>query len=134
MKAMRLILSDTIDVKSAGLLLYALQTASLNLRRTDLEPIMRQRFVIDPDAVHETSLDERAWEVEDFEDEVVVEEELADESLDRHDAREEAREDEDEDEEPDGEDDDDDEEEDDDDEDEPPLYVRDDALHSGRCV
>jgi hypothetical protein len=124
MQIMRVILSHTFDAKSGGLLLYALQTVSLNLRHTDLEPIIRERVVIDPGAV--------ARDVEDLEDQ-----ELDEEDADPEDCSEEARagdddedEDKDDNEEPGG-DDDEDEEEDDDDEDEPPLYVEDGALRSG---
>ncbi len=48
MQVMRLILARQIDPKMAGLLLYALQTASVNLRHTELEPRPRERVVIDP--------------------------------------------------------------------------------------
>ena len=37
MQVMRLLISHQIDHKTAGLLLYALQTASFNLRRTDFD-------------------------------------------------------------------------------------------------
>jgi hypothetical protein len=48
MQVMRLILSGQLEPKIAGLLLYALQTASLNLRRTKLEPFHHESVVIDP--------------------------------------------------------------------------------------
>jgi hypothetical protein len=69
MQIMRLILSGQIDPKTAGLLLYALQTASSNLRRIDFEPTVKTRVVIDPETVDQTPLGEDPWEREDFEDE-----------------------------------------------------------------
>jgi len=65
MQVMRLILSQQVDPKTAGLLLYALQTASSNLRRTHFEP-METRVVIDPSTVDETGLGEDPWRREDF--------------------------------------------------------------------
>src|SRR5579864_3561665 len=69
MQVMRLILSGQIDPKTAGLLLYALQTASSNLGRINFEPIIRTRVVIDPSTVDETPLGEDPWRREDFEEE-----------------------------------------------------------------
>ena len=61
MQIRRLILSGQIDPKTAGLLLYALQTASSNLRRVDFEPVIKIRAVIDPKTVDQTSLGEDPW-------------------------------------------------------------------------
>jgi hypothetical protein len=69
MQVMRLILSGQIDPKTAGLLLYALQTASSNLGRINFEPIIRTRVVIDPRTVNQTPLDEDPWCSEDYEEE-----------------------------------------------------------------
>jgi hypothetical protein len=69
MQVMRLILNGQIDPKTAGLLLYALQTASSNLRRTNFEPTVKTRVVIDPLTVDQTSLGEDPWSREDFEEE-----------------------------------------------------------------
>jgi hypothetical protein len=69
MQIMRLILSGQIDPKTAGLLLYALQTASSNLRRVDFEPVVKTRVVIDPKTVDQTSLGEDPWDRDDFEEE-----------------------------------------------------------------
>jgi len=69
MQIMRLILSGQIDPKTAGLLLYALQTASSNLKRIDFEPVVKTRVVIDPKTVDQTPLGEDPWEREDFEEE-----------------------------------------------------------------
>ena len=70
MQVMRLILSGQLDPKTAGLLLYALQTASSNLSRTNFEPVIKTRVVIDPRTVDQTPLGEDPWCEEDFEEEV----------------------------------------------------------------
>jgi len=69
MQVMRLILSGQIDAKNAGLLLYALQTASTNLARTNFEPTIKTRVVIDPRTVAQTPLGEDPWCREDYEEE-----------------------------------------------------------------
>jgi hypothetical protein len=69
MQVMRLILSGQLDPKTAGLLLYALQTASSNLSRTNFEPVIKTRVVIDPRTVDQTPLGEDPWCEEDFEEE-----------------------------------------------------------------
>ncbi len=68
MQVMRLILSGQVDPKTAGLLLYALQTASSNLGRINFEPV-ETRVVIDPRTVNQTPLGEDPWNPEDFEEE-----------------------------------------------------------------
>src|SRR5579862_1891672 len=74
MQVMRLILSGQLDPKTAGLLLYALQTASSNLGRTNFEPTIKTRVVIDPRTVDQTPLGEDPWCREDFEEEEYEEE------------------------------------------------------------
>jgi len=74
MQVMRLILSGQIDAKNAGLLLYALQTASTNLARTNFEPTIKTRVVIDPRTVDQTPLGEDPWCREDYEEEDEYEE------------------------------------------------------------
>jgi len=69
MQVMRLILSGQVDSKTAGLLLYALQTASSNLNRTNFEPTIKTHVVIDPRSVRETPLGEDPWCKADFEEE-----------------------------------------------------------------
>ena len=69
MHVMRLILTGQIDPKTAGLLLYALQTASSNLSRINFEPAVKTRVVIDPRKVDQTPLGEDPWRREDFEEE-----------------------------------------------------------------
>jgi hypothetical protein len=74
MQVMRLILAGQLDPKIAGLLLYALQTAFLNLRHMKLEPYQHESVVIDPSSVAENGLDEKAWSKEQFEEEEEEEE------------------------------------------------------------
>jgi hypothetical protein len=68
MQIMRLLVAGQLDGKTAGLLLYALQTASSNLGRTSFEPNM-QNVILDPRTVSETPLGEHIWEESDFEEE-----------------------------------------------------------------
>jgi hypothetical protein len=65
MQIMRLVAAGRIDLESAGLLLYALQTASANLSRTSFEPYMHN-VVLDPRAVNQTPLGAPVWEDSDF--------------------------------------------------------------------
>jgi len=62
---MRLLVSQQIDHKTASLLLYALQTASNNLRLTNFKPDSRD-VILNVRDVADTVLDERVWEEEDF--------------------------------------------------------------------
>src|ERR1700675_4087512 len=75
MQVMRLILAGQLDPKIAGLLLYALQTASLNLRHTRLEPYHHETVVIDPRALADNGVGDDAWCKEEFEEEEEEEEE-----------------------------------------------------------
>ena len=92
MQVMRLILAGQLDPKIAGLLLYALQTASLNLRQMKLEPLRHESVVIDPRSVADNGLGENAWSEEQFEEE--EEEDSDDEDADEVDGDEEESEDE----------------------------------------
>ena len=67
MQAMRLLLTQQVDHKTAALLFYALQTASSNLRHTEFEPAP-QRVVIDPRGVSNTALGDDAWYKQEFSD------------------------------------------------------------------
>jgi hypothetical protein len=69
MQVMRLILAGQLDPKISGLLLYALQTASLNLRQMKLEPTRRESVVIDPRAAADNGVGDDAWSKEEFEEE-----------------------------------------------------------------
>jgi len=62
-EVMRLIVTQQIDHKAAGLLLYALQTASANLKRTSFEPEMPTRVVIDRGCVGRRPIGATAWSV-----------------------------------------------------------------------
>lgn len=68
MQVMRLLVSQQIEHKTASLLLYALQTASTNLRLTNFKPFIHE-VVLDPRTVNDTPLDSNLWEDEDFEEE-----------------------------------------------------------------
>jgi hypothetical protein len=74
MQIMRLIITGQLDAKTAGLLLYALQTASANLSRTTFEP-NRHDVILNPAAAHETPLGKYVWLDADFEEEEDEEEE-----------------------------------------------------------
>src|SRR5260370_36321669 len=56
MKVMQMLGSGRLDHKTAGLMLYALQTASINLRNSDFEPSEATDVVIDRGDVHSTSI------------------------------------------------------------------------------
>jgi hypothetical protein len=75
MQVMRLILAGQLDPKIAGLLLYALQTASVNLRQMKLEPFHRESVVIDPRSVGDNNLGDDAWNKAEFEEDEEDEEE-----------------------------------------------------------
>jgi hypothetical protein len=65
MQIMRLIIAGQIDGKTAGLLLYALQTASANLQSTNFAPY-KHDVILDPKTVHETPLSGYIWKDSDF--------------------------------------------------------------------
>ncbi len=56
----RLVMQD-IDHKTAALMLYALQTASMNLKRTSLEPELPTQVVIDRESVANRPIGASAW-------------------------------------------------------------------------
>jgi hypothetical protein len=56
----RLVMCE-IDYKQAALLLYALQTASMNLKRTSLEPQLPTQVVIDRGTVANRPIGASAW-------------------------------------------------------------------------
>ena len=68
MQITRLLIAGDMDAKTAGLILYALQTASSNLGRTRFEPRMHD-VILDPARVGETALGAHAWDDSDFQDE-----------------------------------------------------------------
>src|SRR6202795_3568758 len=61
MQVMRLLISAQIDHRTAGLLLYALQTASANLARTTFEPELPTNVVIDRAVVARRPIGATAW-------------------------------------------------------------------------
>jgi hypothetical protein len=69
MRVIQMLGSSRLDHKTAGLMLYALQTASGNLRRVDFEPLESTTVVIDRNDVHRTSIEGPQWFEEDFEPE-----------------------------------------------------------------
>jgi DNA polymerase III gamma/tau subunit len=75
MQVIRLLLARQIDTKIAGLLLYALQTASLNLRELRLEPYCPESVVIDPRSVGDNGVGDKAWCKQQFKEQQEQEEE-----------------------------------------------------------
>jgi hypothetical protein len=69
MKVIQMLGSGRMDHKTAGLMLYALQTASINLRNAEFEASHVTDVVIDRDDVHRTCLKGPQWFEEDFESE-----------------------------------------------------------------
>ena len=68
MQVMRMLLSQQIDHKTASLLLYALQTASANLRLTNFKPFSNDVILDVRDAAN-TPLGSHTWDESDFEEE-----------------------------------------------------------------
>ena len=68
MKVMQMLGSGRLDHKTAGLMLYALQTASCNLRNLSFEPSESTDVVIDRDDIHRTYIGGQQWFEEDFDD------------------------------------------------------------------
>jgi hypothetical protein len=68
MKVIQMLASGAVDHKTAGLILYALQTASSNLRNADFEVNDVSDIVIDRDTVSATSINGPQWFEEDFDD------------------------------------------------------------------
>jgi hypothetical protein len=75
MQVMRLLVSGQLDHKTASLLLYALQTASANLRLTNFKPFSND-VILDPRDAANTPLDAHLWDRRDFEDEEEEEDEV----------------------------------------------------------
>jgi hypothetical protein len=68
MKVIQMLASGTVDSKTAGLILYALQTASANMCNVDFEVEDISEIVIDRDTVSATSINGPQWFEEDFDD------------------------------------------------------------------
>jgi len=58
---MRLLITRQVDHRTAGLLLYALQTAASNLKRTSFEPPTPTHVVIDCKSVERRPIGATAW-------------------------------------------------------------------------
>jgi hypothetical protein len=82
MKVIQMLASGRMDPKRAGLILYALQTASINLRHADFEPRNVSDVVIDRDTVSATCMDGPQWFEEDFGDGSAEAEETVEEEED----------------------------------------------------
>ena len=80
MKVIQMLASGRMDHKTAGLILYALQTASVNLRYADFEVNDVSDIVIDRDTVNATHINGPQWVEEDFDDEAAEEAEAGDEA------------------------------------------------------
>lgn len=80
MQVMEQLTWGRIDHKTAGLMLYALQTASINLRNTRLEVRDPTDVVIDRDTVRLTCLGGPQWVEEDFDTEDEEEQDQAEDS------------------------------------------------------
>ena len=78
MKVIQMLASGTVDHKTAGLILYALQTASSNLRNADFEVDQVSDIVIDRDTVNATSINGPQWFEEDFDEDTEGETEAED--------------------------------------------------------
>jgi hypothetical protein len=68
MKVIQMLGSGNLDHKTAALMLYALQTASANLRHAKFEPEELTDVVIDEDTVDLTRVEGPQWCVHDFKD------------------------------------------------------------------
>jgi hypothetical protein len=66
MKVIQMLGAGVLDHKTASLMLYALQTASYNLRQTRFEPEKATEVVIDEDTVDLTRIKGPQWTASDF--------------------------------------------------------------------
>ncbi|MGD0598720.1 MAG: hypothetical protein ABR988_02790 [Terriglobales bacterium] len=62
-QVVQMVLQKRIERKTASLLLYALQLASSNLKRMELEKPQPEQIVTDPETVSQTPIDQEACEV-----------------------------------------------------------------------
>jgi hypothetical protein len=86
MKVIQMLASGRMDHKTAGLILYALQTASVNLRHADFEVNNVSDIVIDRDTVSATCINGPQWVEEDFDDEAAADERAEAETEDEDEA------------------------------------------------
>jgi hypothetical protein len=66
MKIVQMLGAGCLDIKTAGLMLYALQTASANLRHAKFEPEQLTDVIIDEDTVDLTRLSGPQWSSHNF--------------------------------------------------------------------
>jgi hypothetical protein len=85
MKVIQMLGSGRMDHKTAGLILYGLQTASVNLRNAEFEVDEVTDVVIDRDTVGATSIGGQQWFEEDFETDEETAEETEEETEDETD-------------------------------------------------
>jgi hypothetical protein len=69
MQVIHLLLAGEIEHRTAGLALYGLQTASINVKHVKFEHFRKEELVIDPETVDQTQLDDWQWNNQDFENE-----------------------------------------------------------------
>jgi hypothetical protein len=81
MQVMQLLATGQMEHKTAALMLYALQTASCNLRNTEFEAEDVEDVVIDRSTVGATCIGGPQWVEEDFDDEDGEEDEDEDEEV-----------------------------------------------------
>src|ERR1700688_2342965 len=82
MKVIQMLGAGSLEHKTAGLMIYALQTASVNLRTAQFEALKPSDVVIDRDDVHRTCIRGPQWFQEDFDRHVKDEQEAEDEPED----------------------------------------------------
>ena len=82
MKTLQMLGSGRLDHRTAGLMLYGLQTASVNMRQANFEAEDVTEVVIHPDSVQRTDLGGPQWDEDDFPDpdEAAEEDEIENES------------------------------------------------------
>jgi hypothetical protein len=88
MKVIQMLGSGRMDHKTAGLMLYALQTASINLRNATFEADEATDVVIDRDDVDRTCIGGPQWFEEDFEAEAGADDEQEAEEAKEEEAKE----------------------------------------------
>jgi hypothetical protein len=81
MQVMELLGNGQMEHKTAALMLYALQTASCNLRNTEFEAEDATEVVIDRGDVHRTCMGGPQWFEEDFDDEDDEEDDVEDDGV-----------------------------------------------------
>jgi len=81
MQVMQLLATGQMEHRTAGLILYALQTATVNLRNTKFEAADVEDVVIDRNTVDRTCIGGPQWVEEDFDEVEEVEDEVEDEEV-----------------------------------------------------